>query len=343
MTFNYVYSGVTHFTENKTGTVTYGDEPIMLDSTWSGNDNVGGGNGSGEVSFEEPTAIVNITVAPKSKIGTVTFNYVYNGVTHFTEDKTGTVTYGDEPITLDSIWDGNDNVNGGSGSGEVSFEEPTAIVNITVAPKSKIGTVTFNYVFNGVTHFTENKTGTVTYGDEPITLGSTWSGNDNVNGGSGSGEVSFAEPTTTITITVEPKSNTVLVRFVYLYRGTPIDVDEQSALLTYGDPDKTVTPAPFSVPGYYLLAPVSPVTVNYLMTLDMEVAVIQVNVQVGQEDDDDDDTPQIPLGPGVAGEPGIPLGVPGTGDAVSMNLILIALGVAVVAFVVIRSKRHHAR
>ena len=235
---------------------------------------------------------------------------------------------------------------GGSGSGTVSFAEPTKVVDITVAPNTKTGKVTFNYVYNGVIHFTEDKTDTVTYGAAPITLSSTWGGNYNVHGGSGSGEVSFAEPTKEVNITVEPRSATAIVRFIYLYGTTVVSVDEQPVNLTYGDPDKTVTPAPFSVSGYYLLAPVSPVTVNFESTLEQEVAVIEVEVQIGivDDDDDDDDTQQIPLGPGTPGTV-IPLGVgvPSTGDSTGISILLMAIGVTVVAFVAAKARRSSAK
>ena len=218
------------------------------------------------------------------------------------------------------------------------------MVDITVAPNTKTGKVTFNYVYNGVIHFTEDKTDTVTYGAAPITLSSTWGGNYNVHGGSGSGEVSFAEPTKEVNITVEPRSATAIVRFIYLYGTTVVSVDEQSVNLTYGDPAKTVTPAPFSVRGYYLLAPVSPVTVDFESMLELEEEVIEIDVLLGRDRDDDDDTPQIPLGPGTPGTV-IPLGVgvPSTGDSTGISILLMALGVAVVAFIAAKAKRSSAR
>ncbi|HWR22042.1 MAG TPA: hypothetical protein VN366_01080, partial [Feifaniaceae bacterium] len=280
---------------------------------------------------------------------TIDVNFVYKFGTEevFSETKSVTMNFWDDPETLHSSWPGNENLNNASGSQEVTYNSPSPVTKtITVTGKNKAVSVTFNYVYGGVTHFTEtvNAPDGVTYGDEPITLTSSWGGNDNVNGGSGSGEVSYAKPTDTVEITVTPKSATVLVRFVYLYRGTVIDVDEQSVPLTYGEPDKTVTPAAFNVSGYYLLGPVSPVTVSYLTALDPNGALIEVEVQVGRDDDDDDDddTPPIPLGPGVPGEPGIPLGVPSTGG-VGMSILLMALGLAVVAAVAVRSKRSNAR
>ena len=344
VTFQYVYNGVIHYTDVKTATVTYGADPITLESSWGGNENVGGGSGSGTVSFAEPTEVVEITVAPKTKEGAVTFQYVYNGVIHHTDVKTATVTYGVGSITLESSWGGNENVGGGSGSGTVSFAEPTKVVEITVAPKTKEGKVTFQYVYNGVIHHTDVQTGTVTYGEGSITLESKWDGNSRVYGGEGSGTVSFEDPTDEVTITVEPRSLGITVRFIYLYGSTTVSTDEQSVDLTYGDPAKTVTPAPFSVPGYYLLAPVSPVTVTFDSMLELEDEVLEIRVEVGRVADDDDGDQQIPLGPSAT-QMAIPLGlgVPSTGDSTGISILLMAMGVAVVVIVASKAKRSSAK
>ena len=290
--------------------------------------------------------VYSFKCVPQPKDKTVTFIYKFGAEEVFRETKSVTMDFWDSNVTLNSSWSGNDNLNAASGSKTMSYNGPnSSMVIINVTPRTKTGTVTFNYMYNGVIHFTENKEGTVTYGAAPITLSSSWDGNENVFGGSGSGEVSFAEPTKVVTITVEPRSTGITVRFIYLYGTTVVSVDEQSVNLTYGDPAKTVTPAPFSVRGYYLLAPVSPVTVDFESMLELEEKVIEIDVLLGRDrTDDDDDTPQIPLGPGTPGTV-IPLGVgvPSTGDSTGISILLMALGVAVVAFIAAKAKRSSAR
>ena len=149
-------------------------------------------------------------------------------------------------------------------------------------------------------------------------------------------------------VTLAPNSITIPVRFNYTYNGTVITFDQTTVTLTYGKGDKPVTPT-IAIPGgyYLLLGSVPTVTVTYDMALEIGAeGVYEVDVPLGiiTGGTGGTNTPRIPLGSGGP-QAAIPLGigVPSTGDGVSMNLLLIALGAAVVAFVAVRSKRYSVK
>ena len=225
-----------------------------------------------------------------------------------------------------------------------TYDGDTVTFTVTAVQNERKITVVTNFVVPGMTVPSKSEVVTVKAGEAAITVhpaGADFAGHQHytLTPDRASEDISYTYEgqTVTFTVTATPNSRTVLVRFNYLYNGTVISSDEQSVTLTYGEADKTVTPAPFAVAGYYLLAPVSPVSVNYSMALEVEVIEIEALLGIV---DDGDDTPQIPLGPGAPGTP-IPLGVgvPSTGDHTGFSILLMAIGVAVVAFVTAVTKR----
>ena len=147
------------------------------------------------------------------------------------------------------------------------------------------------------------------------------------------------------TVTGTLKTDTVTVTTYYNVEGQSLTphVEEYNPKIGQAAQTATAQSPTFDGDGNY----------NFAIRLDSESdqivygggdVVFTVIGTLKSRGNSDSDTPRIPLGSGGP-QAAIPLGigVPSTGDGVSMNLLLIALGAAVVAFVAVRSKRYSVK
>ena len=290
--------------------------------------------------------------APKS-IPIVTYFQLENSdgsktTVHTIATRTATIPAGAPTTVTADTWDGGGMYDVGSApSQQISWNYSNSKIYfyVPVTAKQKTIDVQFNYTFGGETVSTQTvENVAVTYGGGDVSVNYFRAGDSLYQEASGTRSVNFSSSDPAVfEIPLEGRIRPLTVRFLYLYNGTVITSDEKPVTLTYGEGDKTVT-STIAVPaGYYLLGDVPTVTVTYAMALEMGgEGVYEVDVLLGTAGGSN--TPRIPLGPGAT-QTAIPLGigVPSTGDGVSMNLLLIALGAAVVAFVAVRSKRYSAK